>query len=131
MGRVVYLDRIPDCDFCTKEDRVVPAIVDGPTVFRSHAYMCSAHRKRWSVGGPLLAGEHPLENLIALRKPTVMPTAEERKAVMAEFYENVDMEEIHAMVFDMTPCEAVDGCAVEPDGRCEHGYPSKPRAIGI
>lgn len=28
-------------------------------------------------------------------------------------------------------CEAVDGCMVEPDGHCEHGYPSWLMAEGI
>lgn len=131
MGRVVYLDPIPNCDFCAKEDKVVPAIVDAQTTLGSWGYMCPAHRKRWSVGGAMLAGTHALENPIALKRPTVMPTDEERKEVMAKFFQDVDMDEIQAMTFDVIPCTAVDGCAVEPDGRCEHGYPSKPAAIGI
>lgn len=133
MGRVVYLDSIPNCDFhrTRKPSVEVPAIVDGLTTLGPWANMCAECRKRWSVGGRMLAGEHPYKNPIALKKPTVMPTAEERKEVMAKFFQNVDLEEIHAMVFDMVPCEAIDGCAVEPDGQCEHGYPSKPAAIGI
>jgi len=27
-------------------------------------------------------------------------------------------------------CEAIDGCWVEPDGTCEHGYPSWLSALG-
>lgn len=28
-------------------------------------------------------------------------------------------------------CPAADGCRVEPDGECEHGWPSKLRALGL
>jgi len=28
-------------------------------------------------------------------------------------------------------CEAIDGCPVEPDGTCQHGYPSWLLAIGL
>jgi len=33
------------------------------------------------------------------------------------------IEELEEMVFDSI-CEATDGCMVEPDGVCPHGYPS-------
>ena len=141
MGRVVYLDSIPDCDFCAKDNGAVPAIVDGPTVFGSHAYMCNHHRKRYALNGHPPAGTHPLENPIALKKATPPPPApgtvgaviaqKERDRRIAEYVATADMDELQAMMFDMVPCEAVDGCIVEPDSQCEHGYPSKLRAIGI
>ena len=28
-------------------------------------------------------------------------------------------------------CPAIDGCKVEPDGVCEHGWPSKLIAAGV
>lgn len=28
-------------------------------------------------------------------------------------------------------CRAADGCRVEPDGECEHGWPSKLLALGL
>ncbi len=28
-------------------------------------------------------------------------------------------------------CKAIDGCWVEPDGECEHGYPSWLSAMGM
>ena len=28
-------------------------------------------------------------------------------------------------------CESLDGCWVEPDGQCEHGYPSWLRAMNL
>lgn len=133
MGRVVYLGSIPDCDFCLKEEppRQTPAIVDGPTVSGSHAYMCNHHRKRWALDGVSPAGTHPLENPIALRKPKPIPSDEERDKAIAEFVENADMDEMTAMFFDQVSMEAVDGCPVEIDGMCEHGYPSKLAAMGV
>lgn len=136
MGRVVYLSSIPDCDFCLKADDpgpVRPAIVDGPTVLGSHAYMCEEHRKRWALVGHAPPGTHPLENPLALRDntPTKRPTDKERESRIAEYVATADMGELQAMMFDQISCEAVDGCIVEPDGHCEHGYPSKLMAIGI
>ncbi len=40
-------------------------------------------------------------------KPTVVP----------------DTEDMEDMMYDSV-CAATDGCIVEPDGTCEHGYPS-------
>lgn len=34
-----------------------------------------------------------------------------------------EIEELQEMT-DYGSCEATDGCDVEPDGECEHGYPS-------
>ena len=28
-------------------------------------------------------------------------------------------------------CESIDGCTVEPDGECEHGFPSWLIALGL
>lgn len=37
--------------------------------------------------------------------------------------ETPSMEQLEEWVFD-SGCESTDGCWVEPDGECEHGYPS-------
>lgn len=34
-----------------------------------------------------------------------------------------DLEQIERWIFSSV-CEATDGCIVEPDGMCPHGYPS-------
>ena len=141
MGRVVYVDKIPDCDLCAKDNKVVPAIVDAKTVAGGWANMCPEHRRRWSVGGPKSAGEHPLENPYALRKPEppkaapgtvgAVLEARARDDFIREKLKEPPMDRIQQMVFDEIPCEALDGCIVEPDGQCEHGYPSWPVALGI
>ena len=39
-------------------------------------------------------------------------------------------DELCSMVFD-GDCYATDGCCVEPDGMCPHGYPSWLLYLGI
>jgi hypothetical protein len=39
------------------------------------------------------------------------------------------VEQMEEMSFD-GGCDATDGCWVEPDGRCEHGYPSWMLCLG-
>ena len=42
------------------------------------------------------------------------------------------MDEIEDMVFDVIWCRCTDGCEpIEPDGTCEHGYPSWLLQLGI
>lgn len=38
--------------------------------------------------------------------------------------------ELEHMVYDSV-AEATDGCAVEPDGTCEHGHPSWLLHLGL
>lgn len=141
MGRVVCMDKIPDCDFCAKEGRVTPAIVDGKTVVGGWANMCGECRKRWSVGALTSPGIHNLENPLALREPTppapapgtveaISAQAKHDDFIREALKKPPSMDRLEAMVFD-GDCEALDGCITEPDGQCEHGYPSWPMALGI
>lgn len=41
-----------------------------------------------------------------------------------------DPDELSEMCLDSI-AEATDGCTVEPDGTCEHGYPSWPLYYGL
>jgi hypothetical protein len=41
-----------------------------------------------------------------------------------------DNEQLGEWVCDST-CESLDGCTVEPDGTCEHGFPSWLLAMGL
>ena len=141
MGRVVKVAQLPSCDFCAKEDVVTPAIVDGRVAGGGWAYMCSEHRKRWSEAGPQPPGESPLENPLVLEETTPDPPAPgtvgavaaqiKRDDFMREALKNPPYNRIELMVFDGVPCEAVDGCVTDPDGQCEHGYPSWLVALGM
>jgi len=42
-----------------------------------------------------------------------------------------DMDQLQDWVFDSV-CEATDGCCpIEPDGMCEHGFPSWLLQLGL
>jgi len=43
----------------------------------------------------------------------------------------VSMEELESIVISDADCPAEDGCIVEPDGTCEHGYKSILLILGI
>lgn len=47
-----------------------------------------------------------------------------------EVFDVPDMDQLDEWAFDSV-CEALDGCEVEPDGRCPDGYPSWLIALGI
>ena len=42
-----------------------------------------------------------------------------------------DIEDIIQQESDYGTCETTDGCTVEPDGHCEHGYPSWMLHLGL
>jgi hypothetical protein len=44
--------------------------------------------------------------------------------------EEPDEEQLEEWVYDSV-CEATDGCTVEPDGVCPHGYPSWLLYLGL
>jgi hypothetical protein len=67
----------------------------------------------------IYAGEKPLKQWLKEH-----PKWEEFSGVVPT------MEDIQRWTFDGV-CEAVDGCIVEPDGVCPHGYPSWLRALGL
>ena len=47
-----------------------------------------------------------------------------------EEFEAPDLETLLDWLLDSV-CEALDGCIVEHDGRCPHGYPSWFLALGL
>lgn len=59
-----------------------------------------------------------------------MTAAERRMAEEIEHAECLAIEEIAEMIMDSV-VEAADGCDVEPDGICQHGYRSPLRVLGM
>lgn len=132
MGRVVRLAQIPDCDFHAKQGKSTPAVVDCKTVMGGWGYACEECRKRWSVGGRMPPGEHQFENPLALEEPEVdAPSAAERDAFLKKAAANPPMDLIEEMMMDGIQWQAPDGCVIEMDGQCEHGYPSWAGVLGI
>ncbi len=48
-----------------------------------------------------------------------------------DYAAGLDMEDLEAIVFDYADAETVDGCIVEPDGKCPHGYSSPLLLLGL
>lgn len=54
----------------------------------------------------------------------------ERREMELEHARQLSLEELEAMLFDDS-IEAADGCLVEPDGTCPHGYRSPLLVLGL
>jgi hypothetical protein len=59
-----------------------------------------------------------------------MTDVHDRRRIEQEHADSLSEEELADMVFD-GDCEAADGCYVDPDGTCEHGYRSPLRVLGL
>jgi hypothetical protein len=60
-------------------------------------------------------------------------SSEDKPRKLHEYLEVVSppsMEQLQEWMMDGC-CEAVDGCLVEPDGTCPHGYPSWFLVLGL
>jgi hypothetical protein len=56
--------------------------------------------------------------------------AKEKRRRIVEFAEGLSVEQIEHMMMD-GDVEAADGCVVDPDGSCCHGYPSPLLTLGM
>lgn len=136
MSRIVKLAKLPKCDICGSRE----AVCDAKTNLGPFAYLCQECRPRYSVGGHLHLGEHPLETPIVLAEPeperdplepimtigAVLKDKARRRAAQNP----PSIEELERMALD-GECYAVDGCPCDPDGACEHGSPSWLRQLGL
>jgi hypothetical protein len=116
MGDKIYTDTPPKCDFCD-----LPAKVDGKTNQGPWANMCAKHNTLYGCGK--LGTGYGQEF-----KPT-----SEKPPVVVRHAEDLDMDDLEDMVFGdsnaSTSCP--EGCEVEPDGTCPHGYSSHLLELGI
>lgn len=63
--------------------------------------------------------------------PTTMSFADEKMGWPEPTEPEPDLETIEAWFIEDGGCEATDGCWVEMDGRCPHGYPSWLLQLGL
>ena len=106
----IYVDSLPKCDLCNTDNS---AVYDGPVRTSGHANMCSVCYSRYGLEFP---GTYR-------RIVGTDPRAEGPHDEVA-YAEALSFEELEAMVMDGEDCVAVDGCTVEPDGKCSHGFSS-------
>ena len=53
----VIVAKRPNCDFCAKDGRTVPAMIDGKTKMGPWANMCNKHYARYGIGLGLGKGQ--------------------------------------------------------------------------
>jgi hypothetical protein len=145
MGDTTTVSKLPACDFCAHEGRgLIAATYDFRTSMGPWANACEQHWRQYRAttrlgtgNGQRLVVELPVADTAAV---TASMDAELRAATDGAL---VDSKAQHrrptaaelAIAFQQAEtegrCEALDGCEVEPDGDCAHGYPSVLRAAGV
>jgi hypothetical protein len=126
MSRTVKMSKLPSCNFCSEEARY-----DAPVLGHSSwAYFCP---DCWAS-----RGSHT--QYTELRAETEDERARDQRGsdefdpeLEASFMENVDLEAVMSESLFGASCgvEVADGCVVEPDGKCCHGYSSPLILAGL
>lgn len=121
-----YLPDLPSCDVCNATDLEV--VYDMPFRGTQWAHVCEHCREMATMpdhpaGIKIVKGEHPKAKERQISRKAIRQQEKEHA-------ENLGLEEVQDMVYDST-CETADGCNVEPDGICQHGYRSPLLVLGI
>lgn len=66
-----------------------------------------------------------------LREVADMEKAKERYIEEREHAESLSDSDIEDIILDYSNAETADGCMVEPDGVCPHGYRSPLLILGL
>jgi len=109
-----------ECNFCKKA--CLDSIIDAPTMM-GWAHMCDACFKQH--------GREPATKFVKIapkKRPEISKS--DKQAEIEKYAASLSDDEIEAMVMDSIVTTA-DGCEVEPDGHCPHGYPSPLLTLGI
>ena len=104
------------CDICLATDLKV--WYDMPWFRSSWANVCEKCRQGQNIG--------PGTKFVYGKKKVPLPDLDEQA-----YADNLSMDMIEAMVMDQEDVTCVDGCVVEPDGTCPHGYKSPLLLLGI
>ena len=111
-------ERLPGttCNICGKEDLKV--IIDSANADGHWAHMCEeCHYK---------TGHGPATKFVLGKLQDRHFTKEEEQ----EYADGFCVGDLESMMFD-GDIEAIDGCIVDPDGQCQHGYSSPLLLLNI
>jgi len=98
-------------------------IIDAPTRQGPWAHMCVKCFKT--------NGREPATKFVKVA-PAEKLAADEMRKRIRDHARSLSEEELEEMVSDsIVPTACPDGCEVEPDGKCCHGYPSPLTVLGI
>lgn len=118
--------RLPTCDLCHKPH---DEIYDSPIVGAggSWGYICgTCVALKGTIQAVLVQNLGCQIILLNEKQPMVLDVeAEERWA------NEIDIEDLTQMVMGSKNCYAMDGCLVESDGKCVHGFRSPLVILGI
>ena len=116
MSDVAYVSSLPNCDFCG-----ITAKYDAATIQGCWANMCEKCNKLYGKG-KLGTGYGQELRLVSEKPDPILRDAED-----------LDMDEIEEMILGesnaSTSCP--EGCEVEVDGTCPHGYSSHLLELGF
>jgi hypothetical protein len=117
---------IPDCQLCNAKN--LQEVYDSPVDGRSWAYLCPECFKLH--GSPSLASKIvKISSEEALARDN---TKYDKKAELT-WAEGFNFDELESIVMGDTdaPTACPEGCVVEPDGKCQHGYRSILLILGM
>lgn len=133
----VYRETLPACDICKATD--LPVVYDMPYRGGQWANLCEQCRQGAdnpapACGSKIVRGTHPDAD------PVGPKTGMFTMGAVLESKRRRDKELTHARRLSSRKLKSMasasvvttaDGCRVEPDGQCEHGYRSPLRVLGI
>lgn len=129
--KTVYHDTLPSCDICKATDLSV--VFDMPYSGGHFANVCNGCRQLTdnpdsSLGTRIVKGRHPdADPPTSSESPYFDPNKMEKEI---KYVDGLSIAEIEIMAADSVVATA-DGCEVEPDGTCPHGYRSPLLILGI
>jgi len=112
--KVLKVNSLPKCNLCGN-DAVYDAPI--PTLFGKWAYLCEHCFK---ANGCVERGNIGSKFEIDTRTKSDLTFDKDREQ---EYIDGLSIEDLEEMFLDGVVTTA-DGCVVEPDGKCPHGYSS-------
>lgn len=114
--KTIYRQTLPSCDICKADN--LDVVYDMPYQGSTWANVCKAccPNPNHPIGTKIVKGDHP--------KAKGYSAKEEQ-----EYLKTLTFDQIEEMMFDGV-VECADGCEVEPDGKCPHGYSSPLLLLG-
>ena len=117
-------ETVPPCDLCKAQNDIV---YDVPLKHGSWAHVCESCMK--IHGGNVNIGS----KIVKIKpKPAKVHSVTEIRKHEIEFISSFSDDDIEDLVMDsIVPTICPEGCEVEPDGKCPHGYSSVLLLLGL
>ena len=104
---------------------------DVPTIHTSWANLCTKCLPKWGGRNKDIGFKLVKVNKVEPQDPANKTKAQREKEFAASF-DMEDQEVLHKLIMDsIQPTACSEGCEVEPDGHCPHGYSSISILLGI